>query len=92
MPRNENHTPAAAGHAGMPFGQCIVTVEFHYAIRRRHDWDNMAGELKGLMDGLSRIIWADDNTDCILELRMKHVTGTRDGLLFIVEPLLVALI
>lgn len=74
--------------AKLPFGQCIVTVTYIYPKRRRRDWDNMAGELKGIFDGLTGVIWADDSTDCIVELKQRILMqSARDGLLIEVEPL-----
>jgi Endodeoxyribonuclease RusA len=72
--------------AGLPYGQCVVDVVYHYPIKRERDWDNVTGQLKGVLDGLKGVIWVDDASSCIIELRQRIVVDGRDGIELLVEP------
>jgi hypothetical protein len=71
-----------------PYRQCRMTVYFCYNVRRSHDWDNMIGSLKGILDGFKKRVIADDDTDCIVEFTPRIIIGQGDGILFEIEPVL----
>lgn len=63
-----------------------VTVTFEFPDRRRRDPDNYAAACKGLLDGLTGVLIADDSFEAIeLVIRARHEPGQWHGGATVVE-------
>jgi Holliday junction resolvase RusA-like endonuclease len=76
---------------GTPYGMCNLAIEWHFREKRRRDWDNLMASLKGILDGLTGNLYADDSSDCIIEVRQTIKISPRSGLLIRPEPLMVTI-
>lgn len=76
---------------GTPYGMCNLHIVWHFTQKRRRDWDNLMSSLKGVLDGLTGKLYADDSSDCILEIRQSIQIGTKSGVQIIPEPMMLTI-
>ena len=48
-----------------PFAKATVTITSYVKAKRKRDDENWRARFKGMMDGLSGLVWEDDSVDCI---------------------------
>ena len=67
---------ASATHAQLqPIkGKARLTITLVFDVRRRRDTDNLYARVKGVVDGLVKGGWIEDDSTDLLDLRVRAVT------------------
>lgn len=77
----------------LPWAMAEVRITHHYRVRRNRDLDNLTAGLKGILDGMTGILYRDDRSlseggEVGIRLVVEDpIIGSRDGLSIVVAPL-----
>ena len=69
-------------------GRARVTIALVFPVKRRRDADNLYARVKGVLDGLVKGGWIQDDSTDAIELSVLELGGTgRKATVITVEPL-----